>query len=191
MAQQLASVCPLDCPDTCSLNVTVEDGHIIKVRGSEANPLTKSAICSKVSQLYPEFVHGSNRLTQPLRRIGVKGEGTFEPISWEEALSIIHDRFQSAIAQYGRETIIPLNYAGPHGMLAGGSMDLRFFHNLGATVLSRRPLCGGIRSEAWAGTFGAIAGVQMTDLESSDLIVVWGNNVSYSNLHLAPVLQRL
>ena len=191
MAQQLASVCPLDCPDTCSLNVTVEDGQIIKVRGSDANPLTKSAICSKVSQLYPEFVHGSNRLTQPLRRIGVKGEGTFEPISWEEALSIIHDRFQSAIAQYGRETIIPLNYAGPHGMLAGGSMDLRFFHNLGATVLSRRPLCGGIKSEAWAGTFGAIAGVQMTDLESSDLIVVWGNNVSYSNLHLAPVLQRL
>ncbi|MBT4489255.1 MAG: molybdopterin-dependent oxidoreductase [Rhodospirillaceae bacterium] len=191
MAQQLASVCPLDCPDTCSLTVTVEDGKITKVRGSEANPLTKSAICSKVSKLYPDFVHGSNRLTQPLRRIGPKGEGKFEAISWDQAMDLIHEKFQDAIDKYGPETIMPLNYAGPHGMLAGGSMDLRFFHQLGATVLSRRPLCGGIKSEAWAGTFGAIAGVQMTDLEQSDMIVVWGNNVSYSNLHLAPVLQRL
>ncbi len=191
MAQQLASVCPLDCPDTCSLTVTVEEGKITKVRGSDANPLTKSAICTKVAQLYPEFVHGSNRLTQPLRRVGAKGDGKFEAISWDEALDLIHERFQDAIDRHGPETIMPLNYAGPHGMLAGGSMDLRFFHQLGATVLSRRPLCGGIKSEAWAGTFGAIAGVQMTDLEQSDMIVVWGNNVTYSNLHLAAVLQRL
>ena len=191
MAQQLASVCPLDCPDTCSLSVTVDDGKITKVRGSDANPLTKGAICTKVSQLYPEFVHGSNRLTQPLRRIGAKGEGKFEAISWELAMDLIHDNFQAAMDKYGPQTIMPLNYAGPHGMLAGGSMDLRFFHKLGATILSRRPLCGGIKSEAWAGTFGTIAGVQMTDLEQSEMIVVWGNNVTYSNLHLAPVLQRL
>ena len=191
MAQQLASVCPLDCPDTCSLSVTVDDGKITKVRGSDANPLTKGAICTKVSQLYPEFVHGSNRLTQPLRRIGAKGEGKFEAISWELAMDLIHDNFEAAMDKYGPQTIMPLNYAGPHGMLAGGSMDLRFFHKLGATILSRRPLCGGIKSEAWAGTFGAIAGVQMTDLEQSEMIVVWGNNVTYSNLHLAPVLQRL
>ncbi|MFP6772042.1 MAG: molybdopterin-dependent oxidoreductase [Alphaproteobacteria bacterium] len=191
MAEQLASVCPLDCPDTCSLSVTVDAGKITKVRGSDANPLTKSAICTKVSQLYPEFVHGENRLTRPLRRVGPKGAGEFEAISWDQALDLIHDGFQAAMAKHGPQCIMPLNYAGPHGMLAGGSMDLRFFHKLGATVLSRRPLCGGIKSEAWAGTFGAIAGVQMTDLEQSDMIVVWGNNVTYSNLHLAPVLQRL
>jgi anaerobic selenocysteine-containing dehydrogenase len=191
MAQQLASVCPLDCPDTCSLDVTVESGKISKVRGSDANPLTQGAICNKVAQLYPDFVHGPNRLTQPLRRVGPKGEGNFEAISWPQALDLIHDSFQKAIAKHGPETILPLNYAGPHGLLAMGSMDLRFFHRLGASVLSRRPLCGGIKSEAWMGTFGTAAGVQMTELESAELIVVWGNNVSYSNLHLAPVLQRL
>ena len=191
MTQQMASVCPLDCPDTCSLTVTVEAGRISKVRGSHVNPLTDGAICGKVSKLYPEFVHGGNRLTRPLKRVGGKGEGRFEAISWEQALDLIHDNFQDAIAKHGRQTILPLNYAGPHGLLAGGSMDLRFFHQLGASILSRRPLCGGIKSEAWAGTFGAIAGVQMTDVESARLMVVWGNNVTFSNLHLAPVIKRI
>ena len=191
VAQQMASVCPLDCPDTCSLSVTVEDGKISKVRGSHVNPLTQGAICGKVSKLYPDFVHGENRLTRPLKRIGAKGEGRFEAISWEEALDLIHDNFQDAIAKHGRQTILPLNYAGPHGLLAMGSMDLRFFHQMGASVLSRRPLCGGIKSEAWAGTFGAVAGAQMTDVEEAKLIVVWGNNVTFSNLHLAPVIQRI
>ena len=191
MAQQTASVCPLDCPDTCSLTVTVEAGRISKVRGSNANPLTQGAICGKVSKLYPEFVHGENRLTRPLKRVSPKGEGRFEAISWEEALDLIHERFQDAIAKHGPQTILPLNYAGPHGLLAMGSMDLRFFHQLGASVLSRRPLCGGIKTEAWLGTFGTIAGAQMDDVESARLIVVWGNNVTFSNLHLAPVIQRI
>ncbi|MBT4691092.1 MAG: molybdopterin-dependent oxidoreductase [Rhodospirillaceae bacterium] len=185
------SVCPLDCPDTCSLQVTVDNGRIAKVRGSDVNPLTKGVICNKVARLYPDFVHGDNRLTQPLRRIGAKGEGKFEAISWVEALDLIHDRFQDAIAEHGPQTILPLNYAGPHGLLAMGSMDLRFFHQLGASVLSRRPMCGGIKTEAWLGTFGTIAGAQMTDIEDAKLIVVWGNNVTFSNLHLAPVLQRV
>ena len=192
MTVELPSVCPLDCPDTCSLSVTVDDaGRIEKVRGSRVNPLTEGAICGKVSKLYPDFVHGDNRLTQPLRRIGAKGEGKFEAISWPEALDLIHDRFSDAIAEHGPETILPLNYAGPHGLLAMGSMDLRFFHQLGASILSRRPMCGGIKTEAWLGTFGAIAGAQMTDVESAKLIVVWGNNVTFSNLHLAPVIQRI
>lgn len=191
MTQQMASVCPLDCPDTCSLDVTVEDGRISKVRGSNVNPLTQGAICGKVSKLYPDFVHGANRLTRPLKRVGPKGEGRFEAISWDEALDLIHDRFQDAIAEHGRQTILPLNYAGPHGLLAMGSMDLRFFHQMGASVLSRRPLCGGIKTEAWLGTFGTIAGAQMEDVESAQLIVVWGNNVTFSNLHLAPVIQRI
>jgi len=191
LAQQMASVCPLDCPDTCSLDVTVEYGKISKVRGSNVNPLTQGAICGKVSKLYPEFVHGANRLTRPLKRVGPKGEGRFEAISWEEALDLIHERFQDAIAKHGRQTILPLNYAGPHGLLAMGSMDLRFFHQMGASILSRRPMCGGIKTEAWLGTFGTIAGAQMEDVESAQLIVVWGNNVTFSNLHLAPVIQRI
>ena len=141
------SVCPLDCPDTCSLDVTVEDGQVTKVRGSTANPLTAGVLCNKVSCHYPEFVHGENRLRHPLRRIGERGEGRFERISWDQALDAVHANFTAIAAEHGPQALLPLNYAGPHGMLAAGSMDLRFFHRLGASKLHRTSLCGGIRSE--------------------------------------------
>jgi anaerobic selenocysteine-containing dehydrogenase len=190
MSVELPSVCPLDCPDTCSLNVTVEDNKVIKVRGSKANPLTKGKICNKVGRYYPDFVHGENRLSTPLRRTGKKGEGEFEPISWDTAINEIHQRFSKIIADHGPEAIMPYNYSGPHGMLAGGSMDLRFFHQLGATLLDRRALCGGIKSEAYTGTFGSVPAMQPEQCVHSKLIVVWGNNVTYSNLHLAPLIKK-
>src|SRR5438874_364976 len=185
------SVCPLDCPDTCSLTVTVEAGRITKIRGSRANPYTAGVLCAKVPESYPEFVHGPGRLTTPLRRTGAKGAGAFAPISWTEALDLIHARVTALIAEHGAQAIMPLNYGGPHGILAGGSMDLRFFHRLGATLLDRSPLCGGIRSEAWAGTYGAAApGIPPEQLEHSKLIVAWGYNVTWSGLHMTPVIDR-
>ena len=184
------SVCPLDCPDTCSLTVTVEEDRIVGIRGSHANPYTGGVLCAKVPQAYPEFVHGAGRLRTPLRRVGARGEGRFESITWGEALDAIHARFSAIIAAHGPEAILPLNYAGPHGMLAGGSMDLRFFHKLGASLLDRRPLCGGIRTEAWVGTFGPVPGIRPEQVADARLIVVWGNNVTWSNLHLMPWINR-
>ncbi|WP_169569621.1 molybdopterin-dependent oxidoreductase [Sneathiella limimaris] len=190
MRLERPSVCTLDCPDTCSLSVTVEDNQIVKVRGSKANPLTNGVICNKVSQYYPEFVHEAGRLMYPLKRIGARGGDEFERISWDEALDAIFDRFSDIIAEYGPEAILPLNYAGPHGMLAGGSMDLRFFHKLGATLLSRRPMCGGVKGEAYMGTFGSAPAMQPEQIVHAKLIVVWGNNVTFSNLHLAPLIKK-
>ena len=184
------SVCPLDCPDTCSLTVTVEADRIVRIRGSHANPYTAGVLCAKVPAMYPEFVHGPGRLTTPLRRTGAKGEGRFERIGWDDALDLVHARFTAVMAEHGPQTIMPLNYGGPHGLLAGGSMDLRFFHRLGATLLDRGALCGGIRSEAWAGTFGAAPGIPPEQVEHSRLIVAWGNNVTWSNLHLTPLIDR-
>jgi len=184
------SVCPLDCPDTCSLTVTVEEDRIVGIRGSHANPYTGGVLCAKVPQAYPAFVHGAGRLRTPLRRVGARGEGRFERITWGEALDAIHARFSAIIAAHGPEAILPLNYAGPHGMLAGGSMDLRFFHKLGASLLDRRPLCGGIRTEAWVGTFGPVPGIRPEQVADARLIVVWGNNVTWSNLHLVPWINR-
>src|SRR5438309_7803261 len=185
------SVCPLDCPDTCSLTVTVDAGRITKIRGSRANPYTAGVLCAKVPESYPEFVHGPGRLITPLRRTGAKGAGAFAPISWTEALDLIHTRFTAVMAEHGAQAIMPLNYGGPHGILAGGSMDLRFFHRLGATLLDRSPLCGGIRSEAWAGTYGAAApGIPPEQIEHSKLIVAWGYNVTWSGLHMTPVIDR-
>jgi anaerobic selenocysteine-containing dehydrogenase len=190
MSVERASVCPLDCPDTCSLTVTVEAAKIVKIRGSKANPYTAGVICAKVQNHYPDFVHGAGRLTTPLRRAGAKGEGRFERISWEEALDQIHDRVSLAVAEHGPQSVLPLNYAGPHGFVAGGSMDLRFFHRLGASLLDRRPLCGGIRSEAWMGTYGAAPGIRPEQVAHSKLVIAWGNNVTWSNLHQVPVLNE-
>ena len=195
MSDQLAqdvrpSVCPLDCPDTCSLSVTVKGDRLIDVRGSKANPYTSGVICNKVARYYPEFVHGSQRLTEPMRRTGARGEGRFEQISWEEAIDRIHDGFSRAIEAHGPQSVMPLNYAGPHGELAGGSMDRRFFYKLGATLLNRGPLCGAVRGTAYTSLFGGAPGMPPEQAKHADLIIVWGNNVTVSNLHLMRVIKE-
>ena len=161
MKTEHASVCPLDCPDTCSLTVTVEAERVVNIRGSRANPYTDGVLCAKVPRAYPEFVHGERRLRTPLKRVGRRGEGRFAPISWDEALDLVYDRVSAVVAEHGPQAVLPLNYGGPHGLLAAGSMDLRFFHRLGASLLDRKPLCGGIRTEAWVGTFGTIPGLSL------------------------------
>lgn len=188
--QTKPSVCPLDCPDTCSLTVEVKDDQIISVKGSRANPYTAGAICNKVKTSYPEFVHGANRLTHPLKRVGARGENAFEQISWDEALDLVHAGLSSAIERHGPQSVLPFNYAGPHGELAAGSMDRRFFHKMGATLLNRGPLCGGVRGSAYTSLFGAAPGMSPEQAEHADLIVVWGNNVTVSNLHLASVVKK-
>ncbi len=182
--EQQPSVCTFDCPDTCSLTVDVDEGRIVKVRGSDAVPYTASVICNKVARYTGDFVHGEQRLLHPLRRIGPKGSGQFERVSWEAALDEIYQRVSAVIDRWGPQAVMPLNYAGPHGFLAGDSMSLRFFHRLGATQLYRRALCGGVRSEAWAGTYGAVPGCPPEFAEHAQLNIVWGNNATATNLHL-------
>ncbi len=185
-----ASVCTLDCPDTCSLSVTVEDGRITKVHGSDALPYTEGVICNKVARATAAFVHGPQRLLYPLRRTGAKGSGKFERITWDEALDTIHARISAVIDRWGPQAVAPLNYAGPHGMLAGDSMSSRFFHKLGATQLYRRSMCGGVRSEAWSGTYGAVPGCPPDFAADAKLNVVWGNNATITNLHLVRNVRR-
>jgi anaerobic selenocysteine-containing dehydrogenase len=188
--EERASVCTFDCPDTCSLSVGVDDGRIARVRGSNALPYTAGVICNKVARDMGEFVHGSQRLLHPLRRLGPKGAGQFERISWDEALDEIYRRVTEVIARWGAQAVMPLNYAGPHGLLAGDSMSSRFFNRMGATQLYRRALCGGVRSEAWAGTFGAVPGCPPELAEEAKLNVVWGNNATVSNLHLVRGIRK-
>jgi anaerobic selenocysteine-containing dehydrogenase len=184
MTTELASVCTLDCPDTCSLTVTVDEGRITKVRGSDALPYTEGVICNKVAHHTTEFVHGSGRLLYPLRRAGPRGSGRFERITWAAALDTIHERVSAVIERHGPQAMMPLNYAGPHGLLALDSMSLRFFHKLGATQLYRRSMCGAVRSEAWAGTYGAVPGIGPEAAGDAVLNIVWGNNATVANLHL-------
>ena len=179
-----ASVCTLDCPDTCSLTVTVEDNRIVKVRGSEVLSYTAGVVCNKVAHHTEQFVHGPGRIHYPLRRVGPRGSGIFERITWDEALDLIAARVTAVIDRWGPQAVMPLNYAGPHGMLAGDSMSLRFFHKLGASLLFRRALCGGVRAEAWSGTYGAVPGIGPDAAADAKLNIVWGNNATVTNLHL-------
>ncbi len=184
MIVERASVCTLDCPDTCSLTVTVEDDRIVKVRGSDALPYTGGVICNKVARESVNFVHGPQRLRYPLRRTGPRGSGHFERIGWTEALDLIHARTMAVIERFGPQAVMPLNYAGPHGLISVDSMSLRFFHQLGATKLFRGALCGAVRREAWAGTYGTAPGIGPEAAEDADLNVIWGNNATVTNLHL-------
>jgi anaerobic selenocysteine-containing dehydrogenase len=190
MLEERASVCTFDCPDACSLTVGVEDGRIVKVRGSRALPYTAGVICNKVARDTSDFVHGAQRLLHPLRRTGPKGSGQFERISWGDALDDIHHRVSEVIGRWGPQAVMPLNYAGPHGFLAGDSMSARFFNRLGATQLYRRALCGGVRSEAWAGTYGAVPGCPPEFAERAALNIVWGNNATVANLHLVRGIRK-
>jgi anaerobic selenocysteine-containing dehydrogenase len=184
-----ASVCPLDCPDTCSLSVDVSDSKIVKVRGSYANPFTAGVICEKVAKYYPAFVHGQHRLRQPLKRTGPRASGKFEPISWDQALDMVYQGLSRSIDEFGPQSVLPLNYAGPHGQISGGSMDRRFFHRLGASLLDRGPLCGAVRGTAYTSLFGNAPGMAPQQAIESDVIAVWGNNVTVSNLHLTRIIK--
>src|SRR5262249_8407626 len=133
--EEHASVCTFDCPDTCSLTVGIDDGRIVRVRGSNAVRYTAGVICNKVARYTEDFVPGSQRLRHPLRRTGAKGSGSFEQVSWEEALDEIFERISAVPRRWGPQAVMPLNYAGPHGFLAGDSMSLRFFHRLRAPPL--------------------------------------------------------
>lgn len=184
------SVCPLDCADTCSLSVEVKDGKVHKIRGSEANPFTRGKVCSKVTTGFPAQVHGPHRLTTPLRRLGRKGSGQYEAISWDTALGEIYQRYQAIIAEHGPQAIVPLSYGGPMGLLAGGSMDKRFFNKLGATRVDASTLCAGVSGAAYESVFGDAGGIPYEELSTSRLIVVWGNNITVGNLHLISLLRQ-
>lgn len=184
------TVCPLDCPDACSLTAVVENGKLVKVKGSKANPITNGVVCGKVSKFYPEFIHGENRLTTPLRRTGKKGSGVFEQISWNEAIELCYQGIQKGIDKYGAESVMPLNYAGPHGQLAENSMDMRFFYKLGATQLNRPPMCAGVRSLSYQSLFDKSLGMPIEQAEHSDLIVLWGVNITTSYLHLMKYINK-
>ncbi|RGE45763.1 molybdopterin oxidoreductase family protein [Comamonas testosteroni] len=177
---QVRGACPHDCPDTCALVTTVADGTAIKVQGNTAHGHTGGVLCAKVSK-YTERHYHADRVLQPLKRSGPKGSGQFTPVSWDEALSDIAQRLH-AIAQRNPEAILPYSYAGTMGMVQGESMDRRFFHQLGASLLDRT-ICSNAGGEALAATYGGKLGMRVEFFAESQLILIWGSNSITSNLH--------
>nr|MBP6565250.1 molybdopterin-dependent oxidoreductase [Burkholderiales bacterium] len=174
--------CPHDCPDTCAMLVTVEGGRAVSVRGAADHPPTQGVLCTKVGR-YLDRTYSPDRVLQPMRRVGPKGRGEFERISWDEAIATIARRFRElADSAEGPETILPYSYAGNMGILQYGSMDRRFFHRLGASLLDRT-ICATAGKAGWTGVVGAAVGMDVEACVDSRLIVIWGSNAIASNLH--------
>ncbi|TRZ58357.1 MAG: molybdopterin oxidoreductase family protein [Rhodocyclaceae bacterium] len=183
----IRAACPHDCPDTCALLVTVEEGRAVKVRGDPEHPTTAGTLCTKVAH-YPERTYSPDRLLHPMKRAGRKGEGRFERISWDEALDTIAARFKDIAAEDPR-AILPYSYAGTMGLVQGSSMDRRFFHRLGASILDRT-ICSTAGMAGYTATIGAMVGMDMEEFENARLILIWGGNPVVSNLHLWRGLQQ-
>src|SRR5436305_12041767 len=181
------SACPLDCPDACSLEVRVVDGRVVKVDGDHRNPVTGGYICAKVRRT-PEHLYGPDRLLYPARRVGPKGEGRFERISWEEALGLAAERIREARDRFGGDPILPHCYGGSNGLLTQDTTDARLFHRLGASKLART-VCAAPSGRAAIGLYGKMAGVAYPDFPKAKLIVLWGANPSASGIHLVPFIQ--
>jgi len=180
----LPSVCPLDCPDACSLEVHVEGDRVVAVGGSHINPVTAGYICSKVRRL-PEHVHGERRVRYPAMREGRKGEGRFRRVSWDEALDTIAARMTELVRRGDAERILPFYYGGSNGYLSQNTSDLRLFARLGASRLART-VCAAPSGSAAAGLYGTMPGMALQDYRHSRLIVLWGVNPSVSGIHLVP-----
>jgi anaerobic selenocysteine-containing dehydrogenase len=179
--------CPHDCPDTCALRITVQDGRVVKVQGDPDHPPTHGALCTKVSR-YHERTHHPERVLHPLKRIGPKGSGRFERISWDEALDTVAARLRE-IAARAPEAVLPYSYAGTMGLVQGEAMALRFFHKLGASFLDRT-ICSSAGGEALAATYGGKVGMHLEHYAESKLIVIWGSNSITSNLHFWTFAQQ-
>lgn len=162
------------------MRVTVQDGRAIKVQGDPDHPPTHGALCTKVSR-YPERTYHPERVLFPMRRVGPKGLGRFERVSWEDALADISQRL-AAIAARDPQAIVPYSYAGTMGLVQSESMAARFFNKLGASLLDRT-ICSSAGGEALAATYGGKVGMHLEFYAESQLIVIWGSNSIASNLH--------
>jgi len=181
------SVCALDCPDTCALLIDVDQkGRGSRLRGDPDHPVTRGFLCGKVAR-YLEREYSPQRLLYPQKRMGAKGEGRFERISWDEALDTVAQNLGSAIDKHGPESILPYSYAGTMGLLQGSGMDRRFFHRLGASRLDRT-ICSAAGAAGLTATLGLRYGTEPEQFRHSRLIIAWGANIHGTNVHLWPFI---
>jgi len=187
-ASVVDSACPLDCPDACSLAVTVHHGKVIHIDGSHRNPTTDGFICAKVRK-FGDRVYGPDRLQHPAVRQGRKGEGRFERVTWDEALELIVTRMERAIAESGAESILPYSYGGSNGLMTQDNFDARLWRRLGTSRLART-LCAAPTGAANMALYGKMASVVYEDYPEAQLIILWGVNPTASGLHLVPYVRE-
>jgi anaerobic selenocysteine-containing dehydrogenase len=182
------TACPLDCPDSCGVDVTVEQGRVVKIDGTRENPVTKGFICGKVRR-FGDRVYGEDRLLYPAVRQGAKGHGTFARVPWDEALDLIARKMREIRDGKGAEAILPFCYGGSNGLLTQDTNDAVLFRGLGTSRLART-VCAAPTGAANMGLYGKMAGVTYHDYPHAKLIVLWGVNPAASGIHLIPYLRE-
>jgi len=187
MPTTIRAVCPHDCPDTCGMLVTVEDGRAIRIAGDPDHPVTNGFLCTKVSK-YLERTYHDGRLLHPQIRTGAKGEGTFRQATWDEALSLIAQKL-NAIRAENPQSILPYSYGGTLGSIQGDSLSMRFFHRIGASLLDRT-ICATAGMTSWNAVYGIRMGTDTETIAQSKLIILWGTNTLTSNPHLWPFIRK-
>jgi anaerobic selenocysteine-containing dehydrogenase len=182
------SVCSLDCPDQCGLLVHKKDGKITKIEGDPAHPVTQGAICNKVRNM-TERLYDPKRLRYPLKRVGAKGEGKFERITWDEAIATITEKWTNLIEKHGAESILPYSFYGNMGILNAEGMDRRFFHKLGASQLERT-ICNAAGSAGYKYTMGGSFGTDPEETLDTKLFIFWGCNAVSTNMHQVALAEK-
>ncbi len=182
------TVCPLDCPDSCSLVATVQNGRLTTLDGTHANPVTAGYICAKVRR-FGERVYGPDRLLHPMVRKGPKGLASFSRVSWDEALGLIADRIRLAREQFGGESVLPYSYGGSNGLLTQDTSDATLFRRLGASRLART-VCAAPTGAANLALYGKMPSVSYEDVPEAKCILLWGANPSASGIHLVPYIRE-
>lgn len=182
------TACPLDCPDACSLDVTVERGRVVDIDGNRQARSTDGYICGKVRR-FDRRVYSTDRILYPAVRKGEKGRGEFERITWDEAIELIASKMEEARARFGAESVLPFYYGGSNGYLTSDLEDARFFRRFGASRLART-VCAAPTGAAANAMYGKMAGVAYEDYADARLIVVWGCNPSASGIHLVSHIKK-
>jgi len=181
------TACPLDCPDSCTLEVTVEKGRVVKIDGGDANAVTRNYICGKVRR-FAERMYGEDRLLYPAIRTGAKGAGTFVRVTWDEALDQIARRMEAIRDTVGAEAILPFCYGGSNGLLTQDTNDAVLFRGFGTSRLART-VCAAPTGAANQALYGKMPGVTYEDYVHARLIVLWGVNPAASGIHLVPFIK--
>jgi anaerobic selenocysteine-containing dehydrogenase len=182
------TACPLDCPDGCSLSVSVRDGRIVEIDGSDRNPSTRGYICAKVRR-FDQRIYGDARVRFPMARKGPKGSGQFARVTWDEAIEAIARAIERARDTSGSESILPFCYGGSNGLLTQDATDMVFFRRLGASRLLRT-VCAAPTGAANMGLYGKMPSVSYLDYPHARLIVMWGMNPSASGIHALPFIKE-
>lgn len=200
MKKVVQAACPHDCPDACSVLITVQDGRATKIQGDPEHPVTRGFLCAKVAK-YLDRVYSPDRVLYPMRRVVPKGPGrpraavptqadsvqVWQRISWDEALDEITARFRAISAEFGSEAILPYSFGGTLGALNGASMDRRFFHRLGASQLDRT-ICSAAGEAGLESVYGIKLGTEPEQFRHAKYIIAWAANIHANNVHLWPFI---